>query len=245
MAVKFTRTLQGGETGPDVEGIGRALARGGYLDGIAQFVDKTPGVRRTYGPAKRRAVNKIRATLGMPLDGVYDRKVHEFLKPDFDAYAAKLMLGYRPPPTLYFPIAGDPEAHATVCQNLHPTGGLEGNWAIDVCAKPGSAIVAVEKGTIYRFSGSPPGEDMNDPAGVYGWSTYFASPGGYLYFVTHQGRRLPSLEIGMVVQAGDTIGYVGDQEYRPDHTHYGVSSPKGERDAKARITSVSRAPRIH
>ena len=48
----------------------------------------------------------------------------------------------------------------------------------------------------------------------------------------------------MKVKAGDLIGYVGDQRYRPDHLHLGVHSPKGAADAKARIRAVANAPRV-
>jgi hypothetical protein len=48
----------------------------------------------------------------------------------------------------------------------------------------------------------------------------------------------------MQVQAGDLLGFVGDQRFRPDHTHYAVHSPKSEADAKAHITAVSKAPRV-
>jgi hypothetical protein len=47
----------------------------------------------------------------------------------------------------------------------------------------------------------------------------------------------------MRVQAGDLIGFVGDQRFRPDHSHVAVHSPKSETDAKARITVVSKAPK--
>ena len=43
---------------------------------------------------------------------------------------------------------------------------------------------------------------------------------------------------------GHVIGWVGDQEFRPDHIHGGVTSPKGEADAKAKIEAVADAPRI-
>jgi hypothetical protein len=49
----------------------------------------------------------------------------------------------------------------------------------------------------------------------------------------------------MRVEAGDTLGRVGDQVFRPDHVHYGVTSSLGSADAKKRIIAVSKAPRIH
>jgi len=97
--VKFARDLHGGETGPDVEGVARALARAGFLGGLAKLMSKTPGFRRTYNPSKQRGVDRVRASLKLPANGVYDRKVHAELNrlDAFDAYAAKLVAAYHPP----------------------------------------------------------------------------------------------------------------------------------------------------
>lgn len=143
---------------------------------------------------------------------------------------------------IVYPIA-NPDFHV-VEGGLHETSGLNGNWAIDFICKAGLGIVAVEDATITRFSGHDPSDDTADQTGVYGWTTYYRTPAGYLYFATHQGRRLPTLRVGQKVKAGDLIGYVGDQRYRPDHLHLGVTSPKGEADAKARIKAVAAAPRV-
>lgn len=245
--VRFARELRGGETGPDVEGVARALARAGFLDGLAKLMTKTPGFRRTYNASKQKGVNKARAKIKLPQTGTYDRRVHEYLErlDAFDAYAGKLMLDWAPRPTLCFPIAG-PDVRVSV-GGLHETGGLPGNWAIDFLCRAGSAIVAPERATVTRFSGSDPAAGRPNAIGVYGWTTYLQTPKGYVYFLTHQGARLPSLKVGQRVEAGDLLGFVGRQQPltgRPDHLHIGVSSPLGPSDAKKRITAVSRAPRV-
>jgi hypothetical protein len=145
------------------------------------------------------------------------------------------------PAQLVYPIAGD---FNVLEGGLHETAGLPGYWAIDFICKAGLGIVAVEDATITRFSGHDPSDDQADKDGVYGWSTWYETPSGYLYFATHQGRRYPTLRPGMKVQAGDLIGYVGDQRYRSDHLHLGVTSPKGETDAKAHIKKVAASPRV-
>lgn len=96
---KFTRELHGGETGTDVEGIARALARAGFLEGLPKLMAKTPGFRRTYNASKQTGVNHVRASLKLPRNGVYSRAVHEELErlDAFDPYAASLMAAYRPP----------------------------------------------------------------------------------------------------------------------------------------------------
>lgn len=147
------------------------------------------------------------------------------------------------PAQLVYPIAG-PDFNVFE-GGLHETAGLPGYWAIDFICKAGLGIVAVENATITRFSGNDPSDDSADKNGVYGWSTYVRSTDGtYTYFYTHQGRRYPALRVGMKVQAGDLIGYVGDQRYRADHLHLAVHSTKGEADAKAQIRRVADAARV-
>jgi murein DD-endopeptidase MepM/ murein hydrolase activator NlpD len=148
--------------------------------------------------------------------------------------------------TLVYPIAGSFNVLEGGLHCTAPcTGTTKGNWSIDFICKAGLGIVAVEAATITRFSGNDPSDDAADAEGVYGWSTWYRSSSGlYTYFATHQGRRYPSLRVGDRVEAGDLIGYVGDQRYRADHLHLGVTSSKGEADAKARIQAVANAARV-
>lgn len=96
---RFARELHGGETGPDVEGVARALARAGFLEGLAKLTAKTPGFRRTYNRSKQTGVNHVRASLKLPPNGVYDKRVHAELErlDAFDAYAASLMGQWKQP----------------------------------------------------------------------------------------------------------------------------------------------------
>lgn len=150
-----------------------------------------------------------------------------------------------PPPSIVFPIATDLDVLTGAIHCTAPCRGTTaGNEAIDFICHAGLGIVAVEDATIERFSGHDPSDDQADKDGVFGWSTWYRTPAGYLYYATHQGRRYPTLRVGMNVKAGDLIGYVGDQRYRSDHLHLGVTSPKGVADAKARITRVAKAPRV-
>jgi murein DD-endopeptidase MepM/ murein hydrolase activator NlpD len=144
--------------------------------------------------------------------------------------------------TLVYPIAT--QVFQVIEGNLHETAGVNGNWAIDFVCKAGLGIVAVENAVITRFSGHDPSDDSADFQGVYGWSTWYKTPAGYHYFATHQGRRVPSLRVGDRVEAGELIGFVGDQRFRADHLHLGVNSPIGEADAKRRIQAVSQAARV-
>lgn len=149
----------------------------------------------------------------------------------------------KPTPPLVFPIAT--EKRFVTVGGIHQTAGDTGfspNMARDFICKAGLGIVAPEAALITRFSGHDPSDDQADRDGVYGWSTHMVTPAGYHYFITHQGRRYPTLRPGMRVQAGDLIGYVGDQRFRADHAHIGVTSPKGRADGERRINAVAAAP---
>jgi murein DD-endopeptidase MepM/ murein hydrolase activator NlpD len=157
-----------------------------------------------------------------------------------DAFGRYLIEQAQPPP-IVFPVPTGGGA-VTVCQGLHETAGINGNWAIDFCAQPGAPIVTCEDGWIVRLSGHSPAEDTWDSQGVYGWSVHWETRAGYRYFVTHLGKR-GAPQPGDRVPRGTILGWVGDQKFRPDHTHYGVTSPMGPTDAKKRITAVSKAKR--
>jgi murein DD-endopeptidase MepM/ murein hydrolase activator NlpD len=204
--------------------------------------------RRTYGPSFDKLVNDARRKVGLKVGGGVDKVLYTKLRAvgAYDAYGDSLLLKYaaaHPGDTLVYPF---PQGYSSsICQGLHETGGLPNNWAIDFCARPGTPVVAVEAGVISRLSGKAPGQDVNDPTGAFGWSVYIEALRTYTYFITHLGTRPSELRVGLKVQPGDLIGHIGDQDFRDDHCHYGVSSTKGPADAKKRITAVSKARRIH
>lgn len=136
-------------------------------------------------------------------------------------------------------------ALSEICQGLHSTLGINGNWAYDFCAPGGTKVVAVENATIRKLSGHDPSEGADQQRGIFGWSIHYETPGGYRYFSTHYGSRSP-LTVGQRVDCGQTLGTVGHWPGDPSrsHTHLGVTSPLGEADAKKRITDVRNAPRV-
>lgn len=245
----LTRTLNQGKVGDDVFGSHRSVAR--LLDAhdhghrLADLEDNSPAAKRTFGPAFKIDVNKARKAMGFKATGLVDQTLWAALMKGGwpDARAIELMNSYidaHPALTLCFPVPlGE---MGTVCQGIHETAGLDGNMAIDFCSPPGTHIVAVEAGTVTKLSGHNPNDDTWDSQGVFGWTVHFRTPSGYRYFVTHLGIRTVSL--GQKLEMGQTLGRVGDQKFRPDHCHYGVTSPISTTDAKKRITAVSRAPRV-
>lgn len=239
-ALPFVRPLKEGDKGPAVEAAKRAVYR--CLNDPAKwkgFTGQKQTQRRTFGPffTKDLALAQNLVTAGKP--GVFDEPTLRSLEGvAFDQLARKLWLQQFPAPLeLCYPLLA-----GRVCQGLHETSGLAGNWAVDFCAPPGTTIVAPEKATVVRLSGHDPNEDTWDSQGVFGWTTYLLTPQHYTYFITHEGSR--SVRVGQTVMAGEPVGKVGDQKFRPDHAHVGVSSPLGPTDAKKRILAVSTAPRI-
>lgn len=235
----LTRTLRLGDYGMDVQAVRRACA---VFVG-ARLPTAPTAVQRTFGPGMLLLVKRAQDEAGLPRTGVVGPKLMDALldATAFDAYGLSLLTRYAASrPTVVFPT---PKGSATyVCQGLHETAGLLGNWAIDFCAPARTPVVAVERAKVAKLSGSDPDDDRPEPAGVYGWSVHYATADGYRYFLTHLGRR-ETLIAGQQVQPGDVLGWVGDQEFRPDHVHLGVTSPLGERDARKRISAVSEAPR--
>ncbi len=230
--------------GPTAEALKRAMWRMGLLKAgppfsqhydqrLALALGKWDSGKSGYGKGRWTKIRKARVPKGLPNAGELA----------LDAVAVELVQNEAKPTavTMYYPI---PVGSGGGCQGLHETAGIAGNWAIDVCAPDNTTVVAAEAGTIAYLSGHPPWEDTWDTQGVFGWSVHFTAAGGYKYFVTHMGYRMPSLKPGFRVEAGDPLGRVGDQRFRPDHVHYGVSSPHGEADARKRITEVSLSPRV-
>lgn len=101
--VPFPRPLKLGDSGVDVEGVGRALCKAGVYVPLAVFNNAPQAWRRTFGQRKVDAVNKIRRREGWKPTGVYNEPVKYRLQDDgcFDARAIELISRYRlpvPPP---------------------------------------------------------------------------------------------------------------------------------------------------
>ena len=220
---------------------------------VKRALDKTkaaelpgPPFDNVYNTVVVEEMKKFQKVHGIRATGQFGQATLDALWPFFDAYGKLRYSSFvvpkpKPPaPDLVFPL---PQGIGNVCQGLHNTAGLAGNWAIDFCAPPKTPILAPELSVVSRLSGHDPSDDTWDSQGVYGWTTYLRTPDNYEYFITHQGRR-EAATVGQKLQPGMVVGYIGDQAFRPDHAHVGVTSPHGDADAKKRITAVSLAPRV-
>ncbi len=127
---------------------------------------------------------------------------------------------------------------------LHPTAGLELNWALDFMAPGGTRFLAPEACKITRLSGHNPAEGEVAPS-IFGWNIYMRGvTSGVLYFVTHLGNR--DVKVGQHVRAGDILGHVGHWPHDTgrSHSHIGVTSPKGAAASKAHICKIAKAQKI-
>lgn len=236
------RSIRPGMKGLDVEAYKRAINR--HNGTLAQFMDKSDLIRQTYQQTFIPAVKAIQKEAGIPQTGWVGPDTAEWLlsRGWVDDYALRLIAldAELAAPKMVRPI---PKGWKfSICQGLHETGGVPGNWAMDWCAAPNTPVLAPEPGYVWRLSGHPPTDDTSDALGIFGWTVYLETKAGYRYFITHLGKR--NVKQGQKINAGDVLGVIGDQRYRPDHAHCGVTSPFGPQDAKKKITRVSLAPAV-
>lgn len=233
--------------GSDIEAMKRAIFKWRHQGELHDFMGKPVKVRQRFqhdpwtrlvgqvntlalGPGSKETDFTTASMRWLDDHGFVDDLARRLLKIDEELVV----------PTLVYPIAKP--ARSSVCQGSHVTSGIPGNVAFDFCAAPGSQVLAVEAGWVTRLSGHDPLEDLPDNSGVFGWSVYFETLAGYRYFTTHYGKR--HVKVGEKVVAGTVLGTIGDQRFRPDHLHYGVTSPFGPSDAFARMAKVAAAKHV-
>lgn len=232
-----------------IKGLKRGMIRGGYLN--APLGSETDD----FGPALEDAFEEFQRDVNIhPVSGDYGRGTWMAMRnlrvpaefPNAGQYAMDaLALRYVKVDALTRCYPHPLGALSQICQGLHATDGLNGNWAIDFCAPGGTKVLAVEDATITRLSGRDPANGADNTIGIFGWSIHYETPNGYRYFSTHYGVRSP-LQVGDRVDVGQVLGTVGHWPGDPSrsHTHLGVTSPLGTADAKARITEISRATKL-
>jgi hypothetical protein len=114
----------------------------------------------------------------------------------------------------------------------HDTLGLTGYGAVDYFGKPGSDVLAVESGTIRRWSGHNPALGAIEGAGgPLGWSIYLLGDSGTDYYYTHLDKRFAAE--GTKVQVGDVIATIANYDLfgRASHVHLGAKpGPSGHPD---------------
>lgn len=148
-----------------------------------------------------------------------------------------------PYPPLVYPLGKKAPGKRPTAAGIHVTSGLDGNVALDFMTNAGAFFVAPEACRVFRHSGRDP--ELGVRVGsVYAWSIYLITPSGLLYFATHLSTRYAL--VGDRLRAGDRVGLIAGWPNDPGrtHLHLGVTHPKGEVKARARILEVAGAPKV-
>lgn len=236
--------------GSDVDGNARALHRFLGTGRLGVHGDKPTPVRETFGPGKALLARQARRKAGLPdgvtVDAALDRVLR---KADaYDELAKKLVRDYNVAHAVpILPRLVHPHAccgPSSVCQDIHPTAGLDGNYALDWCAPGDTLVVAVVDCQVVKISGHPPSHVVDSAVGIFGWNIHYVSAGGYRWFSTHYGTYF--VRVGQKLKRGTAVGRVGRWPNDPgrSHTHLGVTSPHGRADAIRLIRQVAAAPRV-
>jgi murein DD-endopeptidase MepM/ murein hydrolase activator NlpD len=116
---------------------------------------------------------------------------------------------------LLFPVPA--VSAAAMSDGFSELRGARMHEAVDILAPRGSAVVAVDDGTLARL--------LNSPAG--GISVYQFDPAErYYYFYAHLERYVAGLVEGEAVKRGQTIAYVGTSGNAPPntpHLHFAIA----------------------
>lgn len=106
-------------------------------------------------------------------------------------------------------------------------------------------MLAVQAGEVTKISGRSPALGADQKVGIFGYSVHYATDSGYRWFSTHYGSLYA--KVGQRLKVGTRLGLVGNWTDDPgrSHTHLGVTSPKGEYDAKRTVELVANGPRIN
>ena len=129
-----------------------------------------------------------------------------------------------PAGALVVPVAGVPRTAIADSWNDSRGGGPRGHHGADIMAAGGTPVVAAAPGRIEKLFES----------GLGGTTMYVRSPDRrWTYYYAHLAGYAEGVREGLVVKAGDTLGYVGDTgdagagNY---HLHFGLTRMQpGER----------------
>ena len=128
------------------------------------------------------------------------------------------LLAQRPPSTLPVPVAGVRPAHLSNTWGAARSGGRR-HEGIDIFARRNTPIRSTTEGVVVSTS----------PNALGGECIVVMGPGGHRHYYAHLERHGRYGE-GDWVDAGDTIGYVGNSgnaRTTPPHLHYGIYTAGG------------------
>jgi hypothetical protein len=239
----LSRALQ--SKSPTVISLKRAMSRMGYLPWakfdpifnlpLERALDKWDPGADGYGKGRWNKIRGARVPMSLvhggelALDSIAVALVKEEAEPPV----------FIPPYVYPHPLGADRH----IPTFLHPTRGLPGNIALDFLAAPGTPLLASFTGEITRLSGHDPFTGVHG-IDSFGWSIYLERNDGMFAYMTHCGRK--DVHVGQHVSVGQQIGTVGHWPFDigRSHTHLGITSPRGIRDATHIVLTIAAAPQL-
>lgn len=163
---------------------------------------------------------------------------------DFPSTTPAPSLTPLPPPFTYvFPIK--PPSAASYSE------GVQGHGypATDLFAKVGTKFVAVTDGMVEFVSGTDNWNPNHpDPAQRSGLAVAIIGKDGVRYYGSHLSKIAAGIYTGVMVKAGQLLGYVGasgDARGKTPHLHFGISHPTTPEDWKTRRGEVDPFPYLN
>lgn len=122
-------------------------------------------------------------------------------------------------PLLGYPLAAGVKSSVGSVWGQDRNAGARRHEGIDIFAKKGSYVVAVENGFVYRVS-----------EGGIGGKVVWLSPDDYHFSVYYAHLDSQMVKSGQRVKMGDvlgTVGNTGNARYTPSHLHFGIYTGSG------------------
>lgn len=208
-------TLRIGARGPAVKVLQRELRR----RGIRIAVDGE------FGPATKRAVQRLQRRLGMRATGVANPAFLKRIR-----IQKRVVAAVSAPGTLAAAAPAGAPAGTSRFLDVFPVGGTYTYTAdfgaprsqgahegVDIMAADGTPLLAVSAGTIVRMS-----RVETDRAGI---SVWIERGDGTQYFYAHMRAITAGLAEGSAVSVGQvvgTVGNTGDARYGASHLHFEI-----------------------
>jgi len=184
--------LQRGARGDAVKALQEQLIKVGFRP--------NGGADGIFGAATASALQRFQQSVGLPATGIYDQATATALTSAASTPAATPTSGTDGSVSLaVFPVAN-------TCRFSDTWGAVRSggrtHQGVDILASSGTALFAVQTGTITRKRADSSGS-------LAGNALWLTAPDGTYFFYAHLSGFADGIVEGSAVNAGDVIGYVG------------------------------------
>ena len=184
--------LQRGARGDAVRALQEQLIKVGFRP--------NGGADGIFGAATASALQRFQQSVGLPATGIYDQATATALTSAASTPAATPTSGTDGSVSLaVFPVAN-------TCRFSDTWGAVRSggrtHQGVDILASSGTALFAVQTGTITRKRADSSGS-------LAGNALWLTAPDGTYFFYAHLSGFADGIVEGSAVNAGDVIGYVG------------------------------------